>query len=346
MRILKVDQRNAFFEVVPENTEDLWHLEKVLEKGDVVSGSSTRKIKGKTEGEKAEKREIFVEVRAESVEFHRFSGQLRVNGLVVGGKPEEYVELKSFHALEVEAGKKVSVRKQALKKWQVERLEQAKKAGAREKLLLIVLDDEAADLALVKDYGFEEKARIFAGKEGKQYAGGGDRGKYFEEISKKALDLKPEKVLVAGPGFTKDNFRKYLDDKRIKLPASFESTNSTGATGLNELLKEGKIEQVVSEIGLGRETRLVEELLTHVGKADGLAEYGFKETAQALQAGAVGKLLVAEETLFADRPKIEGLMDEAERQRVEVKIVSQAHEAGRKLLGLGGVAALLRYKLR
>ena len=346
MRILKVDGRNHFFEVIPENTEDLWHLEKVIEKGDVVSGSSTRKIKGKSEGEKAERREIFVKVEAESVEFHRFSGQLRVNGVVVGGKPEEYVELKSFHTLEVEAGKKVSVQKKALKHWQIERLENAKKASALEKLLVIVLDDEAAELALVRESGFEEKAKIPAGREGKQYQGGADKGRYFEEILKKAQEIKPDKVLVAGPGFTKDNFRKFLAERNVNLPAVFESTNSTGMTGLNELLKEGKIDAVAAEIGLGRETAAVEELLMHVGKGDGLAEYGFKETARALQAGAVGRLLVAEETLFADRAKIEALMDEAERQRVEVKIVSQAHEAGRKLQGLGGVAALLRYKLR
>src|SRR3989338_2739644 len=102
MRILKLDARNAWFEVIPENAEDLWHLEKVLEKGDLVSGSSTRKLKGKTEGEKAEKRPIFVEVQAETIEYQAVPGQLRVNGLVTRGTPEEYVEVKAFHTLEIE----------------------------------------------------------------------------------------------------------------------------------------------------------------------------------------------------------------------------------------------------
>ena len=346
MRILKVDQRNHYFEVIPENTEDLWHLEKVIEKGDVVSGSSTRKIKGKSEGEKAERLNVFVEVQAENVEFHEFSGQLRVNGLVVSGKPEEYVELKSFHALEVEPGKKIGVKTQALKHWQIERLEQAKKSSAREKLLAIVLDDEAAELALVKETGFDVKAKVFSGKEGKQFGGGGDPKKYFEEIARKALDLKPEKVLVAGPGFTKEAFKKFLAEKRLKLEAVYESTNSVGETGLNELLREGKLEKVAQEIGLTRETKAVEEFLMHVGKNDGLAEYGLKEVGAALQAGAVERLLVAEETLFGNRAAVEALMDAADRQRVEVKVIGSQHEAGRKLQGLGGVAAVLRYKRR
>ncbi len=346
MRLLKVDERNAFFEVIPENTEDLWHLEKVIENGDVVSGSSTRKIKGKNEGEKAERIPIFVEVQAETVEFHEFSGQLRVNGLVVGGKPEDLIEIKSFHALEIEAGKKISVKKPALKKWQVERLEQAKKSGSRERLLAIVLDDEAAELAWVKETGFEVKARILSGKEGKQFGGGSDKKKYFEELTKKAMDLKPEKVLVAGPGFTKDELKKFVADKRLKLEASYESTNSVGETGLNELLREGKLDKVAQEVSLTRETRAVEEVLAHVGKGDGLAEYGLKEVGKALQGGAVEKLLVAEETLFAQRVLVENLMDEAHRQRLEVKVIGAQHEAGRKLQGLGGVAAVLRYKFR
>ena len=53
-----------------------------------------------------------------------------------------------------------------LKDWQVKRLEKAKKASVREKLLLVVLDDEEAAFALLKDFGFEERGKVFSGKSG------------------------------------------------------------------------------------------------------------------------------------------------------------------------------------
>ncbi|MBU0662153.1 mRNA surveillance protein pelota [Candidatus Micrarchaeota archaeon] len=313
MKILKIDGKNNSFEVVPESLDDLWHLERVLEKGDLVSGKSERKIKPRNEGEKAFRKDIFVEIEAEDIELHESSGQLRVNGIIVAGKPEEFVELKAHHALGIEPGYKIKVKKKILKKWQVDRLEQAKKASARGKILAVVLDDEGADFAILKDVGIERKGKIIAGGHGKQYAaedsGKGSAGanKYFDEVLEKVRELKADKVVFAGPGFVKNNLEKYVKDRSVKgekMQAFFEATNSVGITGINELIKGGKLDKIVQELQMAKEMQLVDKIGEEVSKDSGLAAYGIDEVKRDVEVGAVEVLLVGERLLLENRNNI------------------------------------------
>ncbi|AJF60679.1 MAG: protein pelota [archaeon GW2011_AR10] len=346
MRILKIDQKNNSFKVVPDNLDDLWHLERLIEEHDVVSGKAERKVKPKEEGLKASKENIFVELDAERIEFHESSGNLRVLGVVMTGKPEEYVELKSHHALEVVPGKEITVKKKALKNYQIERLHKAKRAAGRVKTLLVVLDDEEAEFALLKEFDFEPRGRLIAGKHGKRFKDEEKENHYFEKIISKIEEIKPEKIVFAGPGFTKNNLEKYLEEKGIKLNAFFEQINSVGISGLNELLKSGILERIVEETQLAKETKLVERVFEELGKGKGLAAASLKETENAIDSGAISALLVSDEFLLSNRKKAEELLERAEKLNGEIHIVSVKNDAGRKLKGIGGVAALLRYAVR
>src|SRR3989338_4229629 len=229
MQIAKIDRKNNWFEIIPDTFDDLWHLEKLIEEGDIVSGSTDRKIKAEEQGTAARKEKIFVEIAAQKAMFHEAAGQLRVQGVVVAAKPEELVPLKSHHTIEAEIGKKIRVTKKALKKFHVERLERAKAATGREKVLLVVMDDEAADIAVLKDTGLEMKARIKAEREGKMFkAEKGKANAYFDELLSKISELNSSKIVVAGPGFERQNFEKYAREKSPKLKIFFESTNSVG----------------------------------------------------------------------------------------------------------------------
>lgn len=345
MRILKISRKDNFFEVAAECLDDLWHLERVIEKGDVVSGKTERKIKGKEEGEKARKEVMRLDIEVEKVEFHESVAVLRLMGLIVGGSPEELVDLKAHHTIEVRVGGRVKVQKKGLKDYQVKRLEKAQKASGREKLVAVVLDDEIADVALVKEFGIEHKAKIAAGKGGKQYAGEDSTAKFFDEILEKVKALGGEKVIFAGPGFSKQNLQKYIGEKRLKLKAYYESTNSVGRVGLSELVRAGIIDKVVKELQLSEETKAVEGVLAEVGKDSGLGAYGKDEVKGAVEAGAVEVLVICDSTLLEDREWAEMVLEAVEKAQGEVHIVSDKHDAGQKLKGIGGVAARLRYRL-
>ncbi|HIH09310.1 MAG TPA: mRNA surveillance protein pelota [Candidatus Diapherotrites archaeon] len=344
MQILKVDRRNNHFEVVPDTFEDLWHLERIIEKGDHVSGSAERKIKAEEEGEKAYRQIIFVELEVEKAVFHEASGQLRIQGIVTFAKPQELVPLKAHHTLEAETGKKISVTKKKLRSFDIERLERAKNATGREKALLIVMDDEEAELAFLRDIGLESKARIISGREGKRFKSAEKQksNPFFEEIYSKILDLAVKKAVVAGPGFEKQNFEKFVKEKKDKIEFVFESTNSVGITGLNELIKSGKIDKVIEGFHLAEEAKAVERVLSSI--SNGLAALGEKEVAQAVESSAASEIVALETTLTSGNGKVQELLDRAEQYGTKIHFIANKSDPGRQLEGIGGIAAVLRYR--
>jgi protein pelota len=343
MKILKIDKKENEIQCIPETAEDLWHLEKILSKDDVVYGTVDRKIKPKKEGEKAERIKLFVELKIEEVHFEEYSSNLRINGIILSGKPEELIEIKSHQNLEVEIGEKIRIIKESLKQWEIDRLKKAEKSSATNGLLAVLLDDEEADIAIINSYDISKKANIKEKIKGKRYAQ--EKSTYFEEILEKILLLKPTKILLAGPGFTKDNLKKFIEDKKIKGigKISTENTNSINATGFNELMKEGKIEKVEKELQLSKESKIIEEFMSLVSKGKG--EYGTEKVKNAIEMGAVEKLILAETYLMQNRDNSEKILDMAEKAGSEIEIISSKNPQEKIIFGFGGIVAILRYKL-
>ena len=345
MKILKIDQKENEIICIPENLDDLWHFEKIIEKGDTIYGTTDRKIKPKKEGEKAERIKIFVELETTEAHFQEYSENLRINGIILGGKPEEYIELKSHQSVEISAGEKLKIKKQKIKQWQIDRLKKAEKASAATGLLIVLLDDEQAELAFVNEYAINKKAVIKETKKGKRYEQEkNQKNNYFEEILEKINLLRPKKILIAGPGFTKENLKKFVEDKKIKnFPQTIiEATNSIGETGFNEILKQGKLEKAEKELQLTKESQTIEDFLAKLAK--GKAEYGANEVEKALQTGTVEKLIIAETELMQNREKTEKLLDLAEQTGSETEIISSKNPQEKVIHHMGGIVATLRYK--
>ena len=71
--------------LVPETLDDLWHLQYVLEPGDLVAGDTTRRIQRNDDDMRdtgGEREHMFVTIAVEDVEFHKFSNRLRVSGVI------------------------------------------------------------------------------------------------------------------------------------------------------------------------------------------------------------------------------------------------------------------------
>jgi protein pelota len=90
----------------------------------------------------------------------------------------------------------------------------------------------------------------------------------------------------------------------------------------------------------------MEEVLKEIGKDSGLAVYGPKEVEDAGNAGAVLKLLVCDDFFLRNRKRVGELMEAVGSARGDVHLMNHVGEAGRQLSSIGGIAALLRYKLR
>jgi len=344
MRVAKRILKGSEGEIalVPDTLDDLWHLKYIIERGDLVFSTTKRTLQGasdKLRPEKLEKSVVRLGIRVEKVEFHRFANRLRIHGLIEHG-----VDVGSHHTLNIEEGTELSIVK-VWKKEQLERIAEAVKASQRASVAILTIEEGDAELGLVRQYGIESVASV-------RVSYGKDRGSSREEFFAKALELlkgvDAERVVVAGPGFTKDDFLSFVGQKMPELVSKMvlESTLSSGKAGFLEVVKRGALTRVMQDERLAREGVLMDELLQRIA-TDGAVAYGIDEVRDAVDMGAVDTLLVADEWLRGERESwdVDSLLLTAEGCGGRVVVLSSEFEPGERLMHLGGVAALLRYKL-
>ncbi len=357
MQIIHRNAKEGKVKVKAETLDDLWHLYHVIEEGDVIYARTLRKQSQRADSLRAEKVEVipvFLGIRAEKISFHKFANQVRVTGPIVYASRDD-VPLGKYHTITIEEGTVVTIQKPLWKEYHIERLKEAVEASKRARVMIVVIDDGEADMALVREYGVEILNSIRHNLGGKRYNTDreSEEKRFFHDVAKTMKEImnreKVEKAIVAGPGFVKEDFRKFLQDNYPELAKRvvIEDTSVTGRTGIYEVIKRGTVEKVYHENRVAREVQLVEKVLENIARNNGLAAYGLKEVEQAINYGAVETLLVLDELLKGEhRRNIEELMDAVRYSRGEVVVVSSEHEGGDKLKALGGLAALLRFRVR
>ena len=122
-----------------------------------------------------------------------------------------------------------------------------------------------------------------------------------------------------------------------------------GVAGIHEALRSGVFIKAIKQLRIAEEAKTMEEVLLRLGKERTDVTYGFDEVKTAGTTGAVDKLLIADvilrEASDDKRTLLEDLMRDVEEKGGEIVVLSVEHEAGAKLLSLGGIAALLRFPI-
>jgi protein pelota len=235
------------------------------------------------------------------------------------------------------------------KKWRATQLERVHRAVADSKkprIVFVSLDQDEATIAVLRQFGLKEIATVRSGRSGKQYEEKPSVDGYHGEIySKLKFILEPDMpVVLLGPGFEKETLAEDL--KKID-PQAFKKihvyhTGQSGMVGINELMKAGMGADVLKESSVGAEIEAVEQLMTAIAK-DGLGTYGPNEVRDAAMAGAVDKLLILDVKLREQ--DLDDIVRAVESQKGSVIVVSGQHDGGKELSALGGLGALLRYKI-
>lgn len=200
----------------------------------------------------------------------------------------------------------------------------------------------------------------------------------------KAREGKLLGIIIGGPGFVKDKLMDdgYIHQELEDEVVAVESLNYSGEEALEELVS--KAEDAIEDSQVVREKNLVNEFLQNLKEENGKSEYGVEQVYKALKMGAVDTLLISEdadmfeakyecpngheEQIFEEEARISDTMecdecneemsleeisdivdafsDKAEEMGSDLELISTGHEEGQRLLNLGGVAAILRYRIR
>ncbi len=315
-----------------ESDSDLWHLSHVVAPGDRLRMTDRR-----TTIEGGEKAVVTIVLDVEKVDYQ--GNRLRATGDIVEA-PED-VE-RGYHTFNLEPGVTFEIWKEEWQDYQVDRIDRAT-ATADYRIVVCMIDSESATFAEITETGIEELNVLESGRSGKMYVTDAASEEEFYDQVLSVLRGHPDadRIIVAGPGFAKENLVDRIDDPDLEAQVALEDASTTGMAGVQEVIKRGAVDRVLHRSRVADEVAAVEEFLERLNTDDSRATYGVEPVRDAVEMGAVETLLISEEKVREH----EELMERVEQMDGEVQIVHTDHDAGTKLAGLGGMAALLRYRI-
>jgi protein pelota len=356
LKIVEQNLRQGFIKVVPESQDDLWHLYNIIYKGDEVYAYTSRAMKSDTEASRpksGERFSAFMGITVESIGWDKFLGKLRVHGIICHAP--EIIPTGAHHTISIALNQQMTIVKATWPKHTLDRLTRA--SESEKSLLIIAIDDEGFAVAETKQYGVEIKVEDRMKLPGKHEAE--KRTGAMNEYFKKALttltqlwNVAHSPIVIVGVGFIKSDFTQYISDNSREVSKSVfdvKSVNNGGVSGIYEALRSGVLLKASHQMRIVEETEVMEEVMKRLGKGEATITYGIQEVENAVQIGAVEKLVLADNLLRESeenqRLQLEKIMLEVERRAGSITVVSTEHEAGTKLLALGGIAGLLRFPL-
>lgn len=358
MKILEKNLKKGFVKVIPETFDDLWHLYNIIYKDDEVYAYTTRELKPNekyTRPGREERVSVFLGVRVEKVSWDKILGKLRVHGTIC--EAPEIVPKGAHHTINIALNTPATIVKKEWAKHHIERLEEASKTSEKP-IIIVAIDDEGYTIATTAQYGVDVKVEESIRLPGKLETE--KRNSAVKEFFKRALQSLRQiwaathyPIVIIGVGFVKNDFAKFVENEAGDIAESVvdvKSVNNSGVAGIHEALRSGVLLKTAKKLRVVEETETIEEILKRLGKGEPTITYGFEDVKEAVELGAVEKLVLADtmlrEASDEKRLLIENLMKKVEGKGGKIIVVSTEHEAGAKLVSLGGIAALLRFSPR
>jgi protein pelota len=340
VKVLFKDMKNGEIKLRVEVEDDLWHLYNIVEPGDLVFSLTQRREEKQSDrirAERGEKKTMRLGIRVEKVEFHEFTDRLRILGVIEQG-PQDIGE---HHTFNIKVGSELSIIKEKWESRHLKRLDEAIKSVERPLITFLTLEDNEAEIIILREYGIKKIASISTSGTGKQYKSS-KKEEFFVEILKALREFyKGGELLIIGPGFTKEEFFSWAKEKEPQLMerAHVYAASHGGTVGVSEVMKKIGAE-ILENSRIAVETRAVERLFVEISK-NGAYAYGKEDVKNYLKQGAVDTLLISSKLMRTHEG--EEYMRLAEESGAEVIVISEFGDPGKKLEAIGGIGAILRF---
>ncbi len=341
MRVIKFYEADNTLRVKVDRLEDLWAIQRVTFAGDLVKAESTRRFKA-SEGDVGELKDVMIRVRVEKTELDKNASRLRVMGKIVEGKPLEYIRLNSYHTLNVAPGDTIDITKPRWPAYMLGVVKDAVSDMRKPRLGIIVADDEKAQPAYLLGYGLDFRKEIYSGLSKKMTPKdfAEQERKYFQSIADAIAEMSVDTVILAGPGFTKDDVKKYMDanglTKKLAQRLILESASNPERSGVYELIKGDRVASLLEKERIREEFLLMERFLQ--GLEPKSSHYGADNVMDAVEAYEAAAVLVNDSVLGEQR--VQELLALAEKRRVPIKVFNSDDEVGQQLHAFKDVASV------
>lgn len=339
MRIVRLNGVTNFLKVEPQSFDDLYLLAIVISPGDKVEAHSYRRFKA-NERDTGEQKEVFIQLLIEKVEIDKGAGRLRLMGEIKGGHPQEFISMGSHHTINVAPGDIIDIQKEEWKSYIIRRLKQAVADSRKPRLGIVILDDEKALFAYVRGYGIDLANELYShlSKRMKEKDFAKQRNEYFNEIISSINNMSVDLVIVAGPGFTKDDIKRYMADNHIEVKKrlSYMPASDAERSGIREVMRSNAVAELLESEHVKKEFEYLNTFLQELRL--GKAHYGPDNVAKAFQEDRPERVLVNDSAINSE--SIKKVLDLADKKGVKIEIFNSEDDAGIQLKNFKDIACI------
>lgn len=334
--------------LIPEESDDLLILRRIIKSGDRIIGTTSRVIKQNKEysrPDRGDRVKIRIALDVEKISLDNVLDRLRVTGKIAESNNES-VPHGSHHSFLIKVNEGFNLIK---KRWEEVEKKLIHSKEQKFGFLLIAIDTSDCGIGRLKGTHLELTPNIYSGASGKQYKSNFNIEKFFDIIQKAVFSSLKEgdTIIIFGPGETKKKFSNYIQKTSVGQKHKtqvIEGIDSGGEDGIYTFTKSQSMKEIMSESKLAKVSSIIDEIMYRANKKSRKFTMGFEETKKANQFGAIDSLVFSEKIIQTeDEEKIIEFLNDAESKGVKSYSADSTTDVGLRVTGLGGIVSLLRF---
>ena len=334
--------------LIPEESDDLLILRRIIKTGDRIVGTTSRVIKQDKEysrPDRGDRVKIRIALDVEKISLDNVLDRLRVTGKIAESNNES-VPHGSHHSFLIKVNEGFNLIK---KHWEEVEKKLIRSKEQKFGFLLIAIDTSDCGIGRLKGTHLELTPNIYSGASGKQYKSNFNIEKFFDIIQRAVFSSLKEGdiIIIFGPGETKKKFSNYIQKTSVGQKHKIqviEGIDSGGEDGIYTFTKSQSMKEIMSESKLAKVSSIIDEIMYRANKKSRKFTMGFEETKNANQFGAIDSLVFSEKIIQTeDEEKIIEFLNDAESKGVKAYSADSTTDVGLRVTGLGGIVSLLRF---
>jgi len=346
--ITKIIDENSI-SVIPEDSDDLLNLRRIIKEDDKIIGDTTRVLKQDKDysrPDKGERVRVRIALTVEKISLDDVLDRLRVGG-TISESSNESVPHGSHHSFILKINDGITISK---KKWLPIEKNLLVSSNNQIGFVLVAIDTGDCGIARLRGTHLEFIPNIYSGSGGKRYKTNFNIEKFFEEAQQAVSTVFKEgdSIVIFGPGETKKRFANFIqkskNTQKYKVQV-VEGIDSGGEDGIYIFTKSQTMKEIMSDSKLAKASSIIDEIMLLANKKSRKFTMGFDETFNANQIGAVESLVFSDKAIEENEQKMIDFLNDVENKGVKIYSVDSSTDIGLRVTGLGGIVSLLRYAI-
>ena len=342
--------QSGFVHLIIDTEEDLWALYNIMAIGDCIKLATFRKVQHES-GSKvtSKKRKMVLTLRIEEIDYSPEG--IRFRGKNVS--QNEYVAIGQYQTDEICINSFFSLYKSCWDEMYIDTLKKATDVTQTSEVVAILMEEGIANLFYLTNTQTVNKGKInlsIPKKRNGSTQHDKGREKFFQQILDKFLkNINFENIkviIIASPGFTQEDFRKYMEEKiennkdfanlKNNLKKIIYTHSSSGFKhSLEEILAKKEIKNLIKDVKCVDDVSVMERFNEILGTEMDKIFFGYKQFLIAYEKKAIDTLIFTDgyvrKITGNERKELNKKIQELKSGAVEVCQFSSLHTTGEKV---------------